>query len=176
MVLERRFEPPIDVADVKTMATAGAGCFGIYGVRWHCSFLNQSGNRMVCWFSAADAESTRLALRKLDADIRVLWRCSVVNGPGVQEQDLSKANVIVERSFERPVTLTEIQSIEDAGSGCLDLRQVRFVTTFFCADRKRMICLYEAPDAESVREAQREAGVPFNDVWSFRRVQGDFGP
>jgi hypothetical protein len=35
-----------------------------------------------------------------------------------------------------------------------------------------MICLYEAPDAESVRQAQREAGVPFDEAWAFAR----YGP
>jgi hypothetical protein len=28
-----------------------------------------------------------------------------------------------------------------------------------------MICLYQAPDAEAVRHANRMAGVPFDRVW-----------
>ena len=57
--------------------------------------------------------------------------------------------------------------IEDAGIECLNMRNVRFVRTYFSADRTRMLCLYDAPDAEMVRQAQREAGVPFDDAWSF---------
>jgi hypothetical protein len=35
-----------------------------------------------------------------------------------------------------------------------------------------MICLYRAPDADAVREAQRQAGVPFTSVWRFARLSG----
>ena len=28
-----------------------------------------------------------------------------------------------------------------------------------------MICVYQAPDAESVRRAQKEIGMPFDEVW-----------
>jgi hypothetical protein len=173
MFLERRFDPRIDREAVLQMAVDGAGCFGIHRVKWHSSFLHARGNRMLCWFSAADMESVRIALRQLDTDMEVFWRGNVFSGVGIEEADLPKANVIVERSFEEPVTLQEIQDIEDAGVACLDMRDVRFIQTFFSADQKRMICLYEAPDAESVRQAQREAGVPFNDVWAFLRVGPD---
>jgi hypothetical protein len=76
--------------------------------------------------------------------------------------------VVVERSFDSPVTLEEVQAIEDAGAACLAARNVEFVRTIFSRDRKRMICLYRAPDAEAVREAQRKAGMPVDAVWSFR--------
>ena len=33
-------------------------------------------------------------------------------------------------------------------------------------DRLRMTCEFEAPDAESVREALRTAGVPYERVWT----------
>jgi hypothetical protein len=170
MFLERRFDPAIGKANVVQMAVDGRNCLGMHRVEWHSSFLGAGGDRMLCWFSAADMESVRIALRQLDTDMEVFWRGNVFNGVGIEEDDIPKASVIVERSFEEPVTLQEIQDIEDAGVACLDMRNVRFIQTFFSADRKRMICLYEAPDAESVRQAQREAGVPFNDVWSFRRV------
>ena len=81
-------------------------------------------------------------------------------------------NVVVERSFEEPVTIGEIQAIEDAGASCLETHQVTFVRTFFSRDRKRMICLYRAPDAEAVRVAQRMAGMPVDSVWSFRLMSG----
>jgi hypothetical protein len=33
-----------------------------------------------------------------------------------------------------------------------------------------MLCLYQSPDAESVRAAQREAGLPVDRVWAFDRI------
>jgi hypothetical protein len=125
---------------------------------------------MICWVAAPDMESARIAMRQQGLDARMLWQGTVHDAPGVQEEDLAAANVLVERSFEAPVEIQDIQEIEDAGRWCLETRDVRFIRTFFSVERKRMICLYEAPDAESVRQAQREAGVPFNDAWSFRKV------
>ena len=167
--LERRFDPPIGAADVTKMAIDGAGCFSIHRVAWNGSFLAADGTRMLCSFSAADTESARVALRQSGADTRVLWRGDIADAPGVREDDIDGANVLVERSFDEPVTLKQIQDMEDAGIGCLEMRNVRFIRTFFSADRRRMLCLYRAPDAESVRQAQREAGVPFDEAWSFRR-------
>jgi hypothetical protein len=74
--------------------------------------------------------------------------------------------VMVERSFDSPVAFEDIQALEDAGAWCLEAHQVTFIKTFFSADRKRMLCLYEAPDAESVRLAQKKAEVPFDCAWS----------
>jgi hypothetical protein len=112
-------------------------------------------------------ESIRIALRTGNTDMRVFWSGSVHDAPGVDEADLASANVLVGRTFEEPVRLADIQAIEDAGAGCLEIRDVRFIRTFFSADRKRMLCLYHAPDAESVRQAQREAKMPFDEVWAF---------
>lgn len=74
--------------------------------------------------------------------------------------------VVVERRFDEPVELADIQAIEDRGAWCLEAHKVRFLSTYFSTDRKRMICLYEAPDAESVRLAQTKAGMPFERVWT----------
>ena len=78
--------------------------------------------------------------------------------------------MLVQRSFAEPVELAAIQAIEDAGTWCLEMRHVEFVRTYFSRDRTRMVCLYRAPDAESVRAAQRQAKVPFDQVWAFERV------
>jgi hypothetical protein len=74
--------------------------------------------------------------------------------------------VVVERSFEQPVAFEDIQAIEERGARCLEAHAVSFLRTYFSRDRRRMICLYEAPDAESVRLAQTTAGVPFQAVWT----------
>jgi hypothetical protein len=33
-----------------------------------------------------------------------------------------------------------------------------------------MLCQYRAPDVESVRLAQREAGLPVDALWAFERI------
>ena len=81
------------------------------------------------------------------------------------------STVVVERAFAEPVAFEEIQAIEERGAWCLDAHGVRFLRTYFARDRRRMICLYEAPDAESVRLAQEKAGVPFERAWAARVVR-----
>ena len=96
---------------------------------------------------------------------------TVHDAPGPDAPPVAQANVLVERSWDQPVTMAEIQAIEDAGSWCLETHRVKFVRTFFATDRTRMVCLYQAPDAESVRLAQRQAMMPVDSVWAFQTVQ-----
>jgi len=168
--LERNFSPPIDTDSVHAMALESMGCFDIHRVEWRLSCLASHGGKMVCWFRAPDLESARIAMRQSNIDDRVLWRGSVHDKPGLSGGDIAAANVAVERGFDRAVTLAQIQAIEDAGMHCLETRDVHFVRTYFSADRRRMICFYRAPDAQSVRDAQRQAGVPFTEAWSFRAI------
>ena len=167
---ESKFDKPLCPADVLAMAHDGAGCFALHRVDWLASLLSRDGRRMVCRFRAADAESVRIALRTIGADSRRLWPGTVHDRPDLGDAERGSANVLVRRGFAQPVTLDEIQALEDAGAWCLDARDVRFIRSFFSVDRKRMVCLYRAPDAEAVRQAQRQAGMPVEDVWAFRTV------
>jgi hypothetical protein len=170
VLLERTFDPPLTPDSVMAMATADevVNCFRLHRVDWRMSLLALNGQQMVCWFQAPDAESARIALRKIAADTRRLWSGTVHDGP--TDPDIANANVLVERSFATPVTVNEIQALEDAGAGCLQSYQVNFLRTFASLDGRRMLCLYQAPDAESVRLAQRRAGLPVDRVWSFKRI------
>jgi hypothetical protein len=73
--------------------------------------------------------------------------------------------VLVERSFEAPVDPVALQELERKSAWCLDEHSVRFLKSYVASDGLRMICLYEAPDAEAVRAANRKAGLPFDRVW-----------
>ena len=81
------------------------------------------------------------------------------------------STVVVERSFAEPVAFEDIQALEDRGGWCLEAHGVRFLKTYFSRDRRRMICLYEAPDAESVRLAEEKAGVPFESAWAAQVIR-----
>ena len=160
LVLERTFDPPLDKPQVIDIVKNGAWCFEQYRVDWLGSLLAVDGRRMVCRFESNDAESIRQALRTIDADMRVIWAGSTHDAPTSE-----RPNVVVERSFSDPVELADLQAKEDASQWCLDAHQVRFVRTLFANDKKRMLCLYAAPDAEAVAEAQRKAAMPVDRVW-----------
>ena len=160
LILQRAFETAMTAADFVASSSGSLGCLELHRVDWQLSMLSKDGKTANCWFKAPDAESARIALRSEGVDISVLWPGDVFDAPGADEAEIGNANVAVERLFDEPVTLEDIQAIENAGAQCLEVRNVRFLRTFFSKDRKRMLCIYEAPDAESVRQAQREAGVP----------------
>jgi Nickel responsive protein SCO4226-like len=166
--LQRFFDPPLTDEAFDAMSRDSLSCFDLHRVAWQQSLLSADGKRLICWFRAPDAESMRLALRQAGEHTAIPWSGTVHDSPATDAPPAHAANVVVERSFETPVTLEAIQAIEDAGAACLSARDVTFVRTLFSRDRKRMVCLYCAPDAESVREAQRLAGLPLDAVWRFR--------
>jgi hypothetical protein len=180
-ILEREFDIPLSPEEFMEMAVRSKGCFGLHGVEWQHSMLAAGGRKLVCWFRSRDLESVRIVLRSDDGDISDIWPGvetsvnmwpgTVHDAPDADETAIRSANVVVESRFEEPVALEQIQAIEDAGASCLEIRNVRFLRTFFANDRTRMLCLYSAPDAESVRQAQREAGMPMENVWSFERLE-----
>jgi len=73
--------------------------------------------------------------------------------------------VVVERWFRKPMPLDEIEAIDDRSAASLEMYGVHLLRSFISNDRSRMVCLYEAKDADSVRQAQRRAGLPFEAVW-----------
>lgn len=160
-------EQPLDDQAFWEKTRRSLSCLDLYRVTWRQSLLSTDGHHLVCWFDSPDAESTRLALRQAGSHEVAPWAGTVHDAPSPPAPPPEAANVVVERSFDAPVTLDEIQSIEDAGASCLEMRRVEFARTIFSRDQKRMICLYRAPDAEAVREAQREANMPFDAIWSF---------
>lgn len=165
LFMERHFARPLTPGDVIAMGAEGAGCFGLYKIDWLESFLGSGGNQLFCHFRAPDTESLRMAMRQVDGPVAVIWPGSAHGDGGT-----CSANVLVERRFDAPVHLEDIHAIEVAGKGCLEARNVVYERTFFSTDRRRMVCLYRAPDAESVRQAQSQAGMPVERVWLFQRL------
>lgn len=171
--MERQWPDPLTDADMRAMIETGEGCLGIHRVAWVSSLLSGDGRELFCHFTGPDAESLRLAVRQAGGVPGRVWVGTVHDAPGLTDNKLRAANVVVSRAFEAPVAFDDIQALEDAGRGCLETHSVSFVRSYFSADHKRMICLYRAPDAESVRIAQREARMPVDRVWSCRRYVPD---
>jgi hypothetical protein len=74
--------------------------------------------------------------------------------------------IVVERTLEAPVTLEQLQKNGAAGRACLDAHHVRYLRSLVSLDGLRVLCEYEAPDAESVRQANKKLGLPFDRVWA----------
>jgi hypothetical protein len=163
VILEREFDPRLTPDEFRCMALDSVDCLSMYRVEWQESMLATDGTRLLCRFQAPDAESVRQVAQGPGVRARVAWT-GTVHDTGRD----GTANVLVARRFDEPTTVEAMQAIEDAGAWCLEQRRVTFLRTFFSTDCRRMLCLYQAPDAESVRQAQREAGMPVERVWACR--------
>jgi hypothetical protein len=81
--------------------------------------------------------------------------------------------VLVEQVFDPPLTDEEHDRMARRVDSCLQLRHGRWMRSYLSADCKRMICEFEAPDAQSIRDAFRSAGVAFEKVWSGQLFKRD---
>jgi hypothetical protein len=75
------------------------------------------------------------------------------------------ARIVVERSFDTPQSDADMQIVADRERPCLAAYQATWKRSVISADRRRIICEYEAGDAETLRRIQREAGAQFDRVW-----------
>ena len=172
ILVERHWDQALSDADMHSMLASAGACLGIHRVDWHGSRLSADGHELFCHFSAADAESVRIALNQVGSPRGQVWAGSVHDAPGRTDGELARANVLVSRRFEEPVVFDEIQAAEQDGASCLLTHRVQRVRTYLSADRRRMISLYQAPDAESVRLALQAASIPVERVWAFRQFRG----
>lgn len=80
------------------------------------------------------------------------------------------AQIIVESTFEQAFTEEEHVVRGERLFPCLEQNNVRWIHSFLSKDRRRMVCRFEAADAESVRMALRTANVRFRRVWPAEMV------
>jgi hypothetical protein len=76
------------------------------------------------------------------------------------------STVILERSFDPPLTDELFQELNGRLMPCLDRARVRWIRSHLSLDRRRLVCLFEATDAGVVRDALRQARIPHERVWS----------
>lgn len=74
--------------------------------------------------------------------------------------------IVVERSFSASQSDADMQAVADRERPCLAVYDVKWKRSLLSVDRKRMVCEYEAADAETVRKIQREAGADFDRIWT----------
>ena len=77
-----------------------------------------------------------------------------------------------ERTFSPPITEAQFMNAGDALAPCIQARDVKYLGSHFAADGSRSVCMFEAADAERVREANRTAGAPFERIWQARKLGG----
>ena len=76
------------------------------------------------------------------------------------------ARVIVEQVFSEPFTDERYAEFSKKVDPCLEIRNGMWRRSSLSLDRLRMTCEFEAPDADSIREAMRSAGVQYERIWT----------
>lgn len=170
VILDQIMDPPVRFDDVSAMKQQAGWCMEQYRIDHISSLVALDGRRMVCNLTAPDAEAVRNAMRQLGSGDETIWPCTV-EGPAVKAArpvlgQTGTSLICVDRTFADPIVLADLNAQEERNSWCLEEHGVRFLLTYFGIDRRRMICVYTAPDAESVRIAQTKATMPFDRVWA----------
>ena len=80
---------------------------------------------------------------------------------------------LCERTFSQPLTADGFAEGGKALGPCLEARNVRWVESHLAADGMRSVCMFEAGDAEAVRDANRTAGIPFDRVWAAQKFAAE---
>jgi Protein of unknown function (DUF4242) len=84
--------------------------------------------------------------------------------------------VIVETLVDYPLTPENPTDTDLRILACLAERQVTWRYSLLSSDRTRMICIFAAPDAESVRESYRKGGGDFKQIWTAELILPDGRP
>lgn len=80
----------------------------------------------------------------------------------------------VETTTDQPITAEMLADTRVLD--CLGARNAKSCYSLLSADRHRMIFTFEAPDAESVRQAYRQADVGFTKVWTAQVIEPEGVP
>ena len=75
------------------------------------------------------------------------------------------AVLVLEQTFDPPMTPEQLNEAAKKMDSCLEAYGARWMRSYLSKDRKRLICEFEAPDAEAVRSAARSAGAEFDACW-----------
>jgi hypothetical protein len=76
------------------------------------------------------------------------------------------ARVLVEHTFPEPLSDERFSALGKQLDPCLEIRNGTWRRSSLSQDRLRMVCEFEAPDAQSVRDALRSANVPFDRAYA----------
>jgi hypothetical protein len=79
--------------------------------------------------------------------------------------------LVVEHSFEPPLTEDSLKAAFARLAPCLETHGARWLRSYVSADGRRMICHFEAADAEAVRASLHSASTPFDRVWSAQLLE-----
>lgn len=157
-------EEPTDT-DLRVLA-----CLAERDATWRYSLLSRDRLRMICIFDALDAESVRESYRQGGGVFSHIWAGELIQPQGIQPQRHPSMLKVIEGTYP-PIGQAEWNEVSSKTLSCYAQRGIEWIQSYTSRDRTRVICELNALDAQPVREAQHQAGVSFDRVWSAMLVK-----
>ena len=73
IMVEERFDPPIDLSQGSPVADKVSPCLPVYDVTWLSSYIASDGPRCVCVYEAENAEAVRRVYRTAGVPFENVW-------------------------------------------------------------------------------------------------------
>lgn len=80
--------------------------------------------------------------------------------------------ILVLRRFETAVEIEELDAMVEQNGWCFDAHQAERLVSYVASDKRSTLCVFRAPDAESVRLANAKAQIPVDRVWTATEYPG----
>lgn len=160
----RPVDPPTTPEAVLDSVRYAGGCFDLHRVDWTHSFLAADGRRMLCWYRAPDAESARVALRDLGAEMSAVWPGRVIGGVEPRDAAVSLVDVLAEVALDEAPPRDDadlLARLARAASG----GGLMFGFAFLSNRRDRLVCLLRGGDAGEARSLLEGGGFPRASAW-----------
>lgn len=161
IVVERSFEEPQDTERLQAAEDAVAWCLEQHAVTFHYTLVSPDRRRMVCIYRGPDAEAVRVTQRTAGLALDRAWPAAVVGETPLPDGSC----FVVERTFAQPMTRSEVETMRTEAGPCLDIHRAVLARSFLSRDGRRMLCLFTAPDAETVRIINRQLELSLERVW-----------
>ncbi len=166
VIVERHFETPVDFESIQSVESASAGCLQTHRVTFVQTLFSRDRKRMLCLYEAPDAESVRVAERKAGVPFDRAWACERIREHGAGAPADSRVHVVAERRFTAPITPQDVRRIQAGSTSCLEANDAKRLESYLSQDGLTMICVFLAPDAESLRRAGRMLQIHDEIIWS----------
>ena len=165
VIVKRSFEEPVAMADLEARADAVAWCFQQHGVQVLRSYFAIDRRTMISLYRAPDAEAVRETQRRAGLPVTSIWTAVVIGNVEVPAVSPPRTMIIVEREFPDPVTMELVEQTLSREGHCFSIHRADLLASHLARDGGRMVCVFSAPDAESVRIANRQIGMPVANAW-----------
>src|SRR5690606_4549242 len=125
------------------------------------------GRRVLCLYEAPDAEAVRSTQKQGGLPFDAVW-AALELGDGFTSDPRGVELVIAQRVFEPAITLDDLRAAAASSLACQQLYRVERVHSLLSTSGERQLCLFRAPDTESVRRVGVSATAISQAIWCAR--------